>query len=127
MANRRWIVGATLSALLACTLAGAVFHPSFGRALDQGIRAAGATTGVHPVDLVRLLTALMLVHYALALPRLLKKARRAMAHQQGVLSRAMCASHFTAHVALQVAVPSLFCVMVENGRQLIEQGVSLTA
>ena len=127
MANRLWIIGATLSALLACTLAGAIFHPSFGRAMDRGIVAAGIMTGVHPIDLVRFLTALMLVHYALALPGLFKKAKRTIARQKGVLSRAMCASHFTAHIALQVAVPSLFCVVVENSHQLIEQGVSLTA
>lgn len=124
MGSKRWIVGATLSALLACSLAGIAFRAQAFDNANRVVAEVCAATGIRPLDVARILLILMLAHYLLAAPALLKKAKRTLARSRSAWQRLKWAGHFGAHLGMQIVVPAFFCVIVEGGHHVITTGSS---
>lgn len=109
--------------LLACLL----LPPSTLIWIGDGITRGGgilvAMMGLYPLDFIRLLVILMAIHYAMELPETFARARVVWISRMVTLHKLISGMNVIGHFSIRVAVPVLFCLIVEGGPHWTTHGV----
>ena len=128
MSFKCWIIGTMVSALMAGILLPILVNTSYPPIMVQVATVGAAAIGIRPIDLLKILTVLMALHYASELPSWMIKIKTAYRTKSGWLAKLVWSVGIALpHFAVRIAVPVCFCLVVEGGQHLLTGSAALAA